>query len=212
MCRLLYVRSADEFSIQPHLEAFAEIAEGSREYQGHGWGAAVFADGEWNIHRSLSPIWRDDLGWFGSTTLLVAHARSAFRDEGIRVENNMPFEQERDLFVFNGELHGVKVRSPGRIGAEKIFNYIRRFERGDLEAAVRKAVAIIEKRSAHVRAMNMIVGSPEEMVLCSRFNEDPDYFRLYTRREADCRVICSGRYPGTDGWEGVPNNTIEVIA
>jgi predicted glutamine amidotransferase len=211
MCRLLYVRSTDEFSIGPHLEAFAGIAEGSKEFQGHGWGAAFLEGGEWKIHRSITPVWRDDLGRFGSTRLLVAHARSAFRDEGICVENNMPFRQERDLFVFNGELHGVKVRSPGRIGAEKIFNYIRRFDRGDLEAAVRRAVAIIAERSRYVRAMNMIVGSPEKMVLCSMFSADPGYFTLYTRNDAKSRFICSERYPGSEGWEPVPNNTIEVI-
>lgn len=212
MCRLLYVRSADEFSIQLHLEAFAAIAGRSKEFQGHGWGAAFLEGKEWKIHRSVTPIWADDLGRFGSTTLLVAHARSAFRNEGICVENNMPFRHERDLFLFNGELHGVRIRSPGRIGAEKIFNYIRRFNRGDLEAAVRRAVAIITERSRHVRAMNMLVGCPEKMVLCSMFTEDPEYFTLYSRRKANSRIICSDRYSAGDGWEPVPNNTIEVIA
>ena len=42
------------------------------------------------------------------------------------------------MFVFNGELRGVRVKADGRIGAEKIFNYVKRFDRGDLGAALER--------------------------------------------------------------------------
>ena len=92
-------------------------------------------------------------GGFDRTTLLVAHARSAFRDEGIVVDNNMPFYDGERVFIFNGELRGVRLRETGRIGAEKVFNFIRLFDRGDPLAAVRRALPIIERRTRYVRAM-----------------------------------------------------------
>jgi len=36
----------------------------------------------------------------------VAHARSAFEDKDIVVENNMPFTDGERVFIFNGELRG----------------------------------------------------------------------------------------------------------
>ena len=49
----------------------------------------------------------------------------------------MPFTNGDRVFIFNGELRGVRVKADGRIGAEKIFNYILRFDKGDLNQAVR---------------------------------------------------------------------------
>ena len=46
-----------------------------------------------------------------------------FRNEGIAVENNMPFLSGRHGFVFNGELRGVRIAATGRIGAEKLFRF-----------------------------------------------------------------------------------------
>ena len=46
--------------------------------------------------------------------------------KGIKIENNMPFTGGNYVYVFNGELRGVRIKEKGRIGAEKIFNYINR--------------------------------------------------------------------------------------
>ena len=89
MCRILWARAKRPFQIATHLEQFATLSWNSPEYQGHGWGCAWLDGGEWRIHHNIQPVWEADLSPFGSTTLLLAHARSAFRDEGIQVENNM---------------------------------------------------------------------------------------------------------------------------
>lgn len=94
--------------------------------------------GQWQIYRNIRPVWEDDFSSLPDTTLLVAHARSAFEDKDIVVENNMPFSDGKAVFVFNGELRGVKIKEEGRIGAEKIFNFIRRFDSGDPLAALKK--------------------------------------------------------------------------
>ena len=151
------MHAAQPFRISDHLLHFAALSRDSSEYQGHGWGCAWLQDNQWQIYRNISPIWQDDISQFGATTLLVAHARSAFRDEGIAVENNMPFFDGKRVFVFNGQLHGVRIKEEGRIGAEKIFNYVKRFDHGDRLKALTRGTAIIEKRTRYVRAMNLII-------------------------------------------------------
>ena len=210
MCRLLAVRAKEGFEIQPHLEKFASIARHSKEYQGHGWGCAYLDEkGRWRIYRNISPIWEDDLTPFSSTTLLVAHARSAFEDRDIVVENNMPFFDGRTVFVFNGELRGVRIRAEGRIGAEKIFNFIKRFDKGETLTALKKAVGIIKKRTTRIRGMNIIMANDEGIHVSSHFTEDKDYFTMHFK-EGDGLMICSDPYPSEQGWQGIANDSIRI--
>jgi glutamine amidotransferase len=212
MCRLLYVRSEDELSIADHLAPFAQIAKNSREYQGHGWGCAYLRNGEWQFHKNIAPIWEDDApARFGTTRVLVAHARSAFENRGIAIENNMPFNDDKYVFIFNGELRGVRLREEGRIGAEKIFNFIKRFDKGDLVSAVTRAFGIIEKRSAYVRAMNLVIADVEKAVAATLFNEDPDYFTLRLKKDDRKLMLCSEPFPGESGWTDTPNRSIKIV-
>lgn len=210
MCRLLTVRSQTPFNIAPHLRHFAHIAEHSKEYQGHGWGCAYLDnDDRWQRYRNIDPVWQDDLGRFGRTTLLVAHARSAFEDRDIVVENNMPFFDGRTVFIFNGELRGVKIRESGRIGAEKIFNYIRRFDKGDTRQALVKATAIIKKRTRHIRGMNIIMVNASGIFVFSFFSEDEEYFTLRYRQGRQL-IVCSAPYPDTHSWQRIANDSVRV--
>ncbi len=127
MCRILAVKSSESFDIVNHLEKFANISKNSKVFQGHGWGICYYENRKWKLYRSINPIWESDLSFLNNTTIFLAHARSAFQDEGIEIENNMPFLSNSHSFIFNGELRGVKIKESGRIGAEKIFNYIQRF-------------------------------------------------------------------------------------
>jgi len=211
MCRLLFIRSGTPFAIRGHLEKFADISRDSPEFQGHGWGCAWVRDGEWRFHHDIRPVWEDDVDGFGETTLLLAHARSAFRDEGICVENNMPFFDGRYAFIFNGELQGVRIREEGRIGAEKIFNYVKRFENGDMLESVKRGVGVIEKRTRYVRAMNFIMASLDSSYLATVFGENPDYFQLHRRREPGLELVCSVAYPGERDWQVIDNHTVTAL-
>jgi predicted glutamine amidotransferase len=238
MCRLLVVRSQGAFRPASHLEKFASIARNSKEYQGHGWGCAwLDTSGSWRIYRHIRPVWEDDLSVFPTTTLLVAHARSAFEDKDIVVENNMPFFDGKRVFIFNGELRGVRIKEEGRIGAEKIFNFIRRFDRSDSLAALKKAVGIIRERTRHIRGMNIVMVKDRRIYLSTFFQEDPDYFTMHcsknrimnpqtseslsvlmprkadsdTDPDADAEFrICSEPFPGEQGWASIPNETVGV--
>ena len=225
MCRILYARAAQPFSISDLLQSFAEMARDSREFQGHGWGCAWRdADGDavgdargdtknngdngWQQYHNIRPVWEDDLSQFGSTHLLLVHARSAFRDEGIVVENNMPFSDGKSVYIFNGELRGVRIQSEGRIGAEKIYNYIRRFDKGNLCAATTKAVDIIKKRSSYVRAMNILLSDGEQSCVSTSYSEDPEYFQMYRKQDNDMQLVCSRPLGGEpDDWSAIENNT-----
>jgi glutamine amidotransferase len=207
MCRILCARADSPFSIPELLAAFARMARASREFQGHGWGCA-WRDGErWRQYHNIQPVWEDDLKQFDRSRLLLVHARSAFRDEGIVIDNNMPFSNGESVFIFNGELRGVRIQSEGRIGAEKIYNYIRRFDRGDLCAATARAVDIIRKRSAYVRAMNIILSDGEQTCLSSSYSEDPQYFQMYRRQDASLQLVCSQPLDDDPGWQPIANNT-----
>jgi len=210
MCRLLAVRSQDAFSPAPYLEKFAFIAKNSKEFQGHGWGCAwLDSAGIWQIYRNIRPVWEDDFSSFPSTTLLVAHARSAFEDKDIVVENNMPFSDGKAVFIFNGELRGVKIKEEGRIGAEKIFNFIRRFDSGDPLAALKKATGIIRNRTRHIRGMNIIMVKDRRIYLSTFFQGDPEYFTMHCKENGRL-ILCSEPFPSEQGWRDIPNDSVRL--
>ena len=210
MCRLLVVRSQNPFDPQYHLTQFASIAKNSKEYQGHGWGCAWKDEGQsWQIYRNLSPVWEDNHTRFPRTSLLIAHARSAFEDRDIVIENNMPFFDGERVFIFNGELRGVKIKEQGRIGAEKIFNFIRRFDSGDTLAALKKAVELIRNRTRYIRAMNIMMVKGRTVYLSTYFTGDEEYFTIRYREDPEL-VLCSEVYPSEKGWQSIANKTVEV--
>ncbi len=211
MCRLLAVRSPINVPLATYLEPFARIARESQEYQGHGWGMAYHVRGdEWAYYKNIKPIWEDDVHRFPPSDMVLAHARSAFRDEGIVVENNMPFYDEDAIFVFNGELQGVRIKETGRIGAEKIFNFLKRFNHGDLGAALQKGTALLKKRTRYVRAMNIIMTDKRYFYVSSCYAEKPDYFQMMVKPGPEL-VICSDPFPGETGWEALPNNSWRIL-
>ena len=208
MCRLLWLRAEHPVDVSVHLAHFARLCQESTEYQGHGWGCASLVEDQWRLHHSLSPIWEDDLTIFGETRLFLAHARSAFRDEGIAIENNMPFTHADEVFIFNGELNGVRIREEGRIGAEKIFNYTRRFSHQGPLAGLKKSVEVIEKRTRYIRALNFIIATPERSLLATVYNENPEYFQMQRTSVGGLDVVCSEQYPVGGSWQPIENRTV----
>jgi predicted glutamine amidotransferase len=216
MCRLLVVKSENEFDISEHLSSFASICKASKVFQGDGWGCAYLNENnEWSFYKSINPIWDDDFSHLKKTKLLVVHARSAFNNEGIVIENNMPFHDNSHIFIFNGELRGVRIKEEGRIGAEKIFRHIKRFSRNenDLMSAVSRAVDSINQRTNYIRAMNTIMVDKDNIYVSSLYNEDQEYFTIYYRKINGTLVVCSGQYPGEadEKWLSIENNTVRVF-
>ena len=211
MCRLLFVQDKNSFNISKHLTKFASIAKNSKEYQGHGWGCSYLVNNVWTHYRNINPIWDDDINQFGNTTRLIVHARSAFEDKDIVVENNMPFYDDNYVFIFNGELRGVKIKADGRIGAEKIFNFIKRFDKDGMETALPKGVEVIDKRSSYIRAMNIIIAEKDKVHYSSLFNEDEKYFQMHYKQNNEELIICSEVYPNETGWNKIANKSNGVF-
>jgi glutamine amidotransferase len=213
MCRLLAARDrATPFAIAPELQALAEVARRSKEYQGDGWGCAWWEGGAWQVYRAVTPIWEDDLGRFGEARVLLAHARSAFRNEGVRVEHNMPFVDGAAGFVFNGELRGVRLAARGRIGAEKLFDVLRRLGADGGGTSLARCVEIVARHTRYVRAMNFVLANGPVFRVCSRFSEDPDYFTMHLSRRGERLRIASEPYPGEHDWTPIPNGSLLELA
>jgi len=210
MCRLLAVHDSRPFDIGSHVAQLAAIARNSREYQGDGWGCAWLEAGEWRTYRNIRPIWEDDPGRFGRTTLLLVHARSAFRNEGLDVANNMPFIAGPEAFIFNGEMRGVRIQAEGRIGAEKLFHFLRRFDGNHRGEGLRKALGIVKRRSRYIRAMNFVLARRESLYVHACFSEDHEYFTMHKWQAGTRYVICSEPYPGESGWTPLPNQHLEA--
>ncbi|MCF8413039.1 MAG: hypothetical protein K9G44_06455 [Melioribacteraceae bacterium] len=208
MCRLLYIKSKNEFEIPEYLNRFSKICKKSKEFQGHGWGISYIKNDEWIHYKNVSPIWDDNLTQFPESNQIIVHARSAFQDKDIRVENNMPFYDTNRVFIFNGELRGVKIKAEGRIGAEKIFNFINRFFKNDYLEALKKGTEVIIKRSGYVRAMNIIVSDKSNVFVSSTFNEDPEYFQMKFANQDDRLMICSEELEGIPDWKLIENNSV----
>ena len=212
MCRLLYIRSKEGIDPIPHLKQFATMAKHSKEFQGHGWGCAFIVDGEWQYYKNINPIWEHTFKNIPATTTLLVHARSAYKDEGIVIENNMPFYDDNYVFIFNGELQGVKIKSEGRIGAEKIFNYLKRFENQDsMYDSFKKGLQIIEKRTDYIKAMNIIIASKSEAFVSSLFNERNEYFTLRYYEDENKKIVCSEPYPLIEGCTSIENKIYKII-
>lgn len=211
MCRLLFVQSINAFEISNHLTQFADIAMNSKEYQGHGWGCSYLFKKKWIHYKNILPIWEDDFKQFPKSNRLIVHARSAFEDRDIAVDNNMPFFDKNYIFIFNGELRGVRIKAEGRIGAEKIFNFIKRFDKFGMEIALQKGIEIIINKSSYIRAMNIIIAELDRVYYSSLFNEDEEYFQMYYKQSPDEIIICSEVYPNETGWSKIENKSSGVF-
>ncbi len=202
MCRLLYLHTTDPRDPAPLLERFAEICRDSDEYQGHGWGAAWWDGTAWQTRHSLTRIWQEADPGLPDVTQLLVHARSAFRDQGIVLENNMPFRHGGQVFAFNGELHGVRVRGSGRIGAEKIFN-LHRPEAVDPAAEAARVRRILISRTRRIIGMNWILCDGHRTVFSSHTGERTDYYTLHRLTTADSALICSEPLDHDPGWQAL---------
>ncbi len=210
MCRLLYLAGDSLPDCARTLNEFATACKNSREFQGHGYGISWKTKADSHSHHRICPIWENSLPSLVGAQQVVAHARSAFRDEGIVVENNMPFFADGITFAFNGELQGVRIREQGRIGAEKIFNVIRSCYQGDWGAALRDAMKLITSRTRYVRAMNVLLADETRAYLYSDFSEAPEYFTLHVHKGREL-AVCSEVLPSLSGWEQLPRRTVEVF-
>jgi glutamine amidotransferase len=227
VCRVLAIQGDAPFDAEPFLSAFAEECRRSKEFQGDGWGVAWREGIAWRSFHTLQPIWETALPDLPRSRLFLVHARSAFRNERIVVENNMPFVDDGLAFAFNGELRRVRLRAPGDTGARRLFHLYRRFRRAAADTAVgdegrtalRRLDEVIRARTEYVRALNVVVSDGEQVWVNNRFSEDPDYFTLWTATSSSdgtrLRLVSSERFDlrerGGLAWQPLSNGATENL-
>ncbi len=210
MCRIMLINDTRIRFHDERFRQFADICRHSPQYQGHGWGACWWEGNRWREHHSLTPIWDEREMNLPATGRLLIHARSAFEDRDIVLENNMPFLDEKVGFAFNGELHGVRLRMAGRTGARRILNLIQSLgPAASLETSTR-ARSILVKRTRLILGMNWIVAGLKGAVISSHFGEREDYYTMHMLRAATETVICSAPLNQNQGWLPMAGGILEV--
>jgi glutamine amidotransferase len=211
MCRLFAFRSDDQCDISEYLEAFADACKKSPEYQGHGWGIYYITQKGPHLYRALNPIWEDDFSFLEQSRYGLVHARSAFRDEGIHLANNMPFLSSKYQFIFNGELHGVKIRSDGNTGAMKLFRLYQRLLQDDVISGLDRTMKVVNKKTDYIRAANIILGDGNRFYVYSDFNEDSNYFTLHTSTVENSLLISSEAFTIPSKWSDIRTKEVMVF-
>jgi hypothetical protein len=51
----------------------------------------------------------------------------------------------------------------------------------------------------------------ETTYLVSDYAENPDYFQLHRRRDADMDLICSVAFPGESNWQAIDNHIVTAL-
>ncbi|MGC4116089.1 MAG: class II glutamine amidotransferase [Myxococcales bacterium] len=115
MCRMLAVRSARPVKIEDLLvQAPNSLSQLSHEHR-HGWGLAVYVDGEPKVARGSRAAWQDPMFEEIAATLegrsLLAHVRKASVGN-VQLENSHPFRHGRWLFAHNGTVQDFDTIRP----------------------------------------------------------------------------------------------------
>jgi predicted glutamine amidotransferase len=222
MCRFIVAVADAPLAAGELLAAFADMAEASRspdgDRQGDGWGAAwLDGGGEWQLHRSLAPVWEERAAFarIPCTTALAAHARSAsFAEERGDLERSQPFVLGRHVMVFNGLLRGVALpsRRPGLIGAQRLAALLGAFlARSSAHEAVHRLWRLVANRSASLPAVNLAITDGRGIAVLSHREAPPEYYTPHVARHAGAVLLCSQPLPGL-AWEALPAQAITVLS
>lgn len=201
MCRFLLVRSKEKIKPEMLLNQFAAMCQGSHapdgDWQGDGFGISWKKDRNWQIVKSLQPIWKEQnvFSQVSDTNILVAHARSAGfpQHKGI-IEFNQPYASDSLRFVFNGMIRGVKLTIPleGKIGAQKIFSLIKKLIKeksgGD---ALKEVDTLFLNNAQKVEGMNIGLVHKDRLYALCEYAQNDEYFGLRYYSDSSIAIICS---------------------
>jgi len=188
MCRLLAVRSQDAVSPAPYLEKFAFIARTARNSRDTAGVRLAGPARSVADLRNIRPVWE----MISPPSLHHAPGsprRSAFEDKDIVVENNMPFSDGK-ASSFSTVSSGRQDQGRRQDRAEKIFNFIRRFDSGDTLAALKKATGIIRNRTRQIRGMNIIMVKDRRILPLHLFSREIRVFTMHSKENGRL-ILCS---------------------
>lgn len=184
--------------------------------QDDGWGVVWKNEqGEWNLHKSLLPVWKDTRSFhlIPKITLLVTHARSAsYQSQEGEISYNQPYIDKKRAFVFNGMLEGVSIRSPGTIGAQKIFQLLKSDKTLDVNRTLQNLLVKLESHTKRIVGLNVGLGLVDIGVIAAlcRYTKDSEYYTLWYSKMSKISFICSEPI-GTYEWRRMQNREIVVL-
>lgn len=223
MCRLLLVNKKQKFNPEEILNSFADMCEASRtpmegDRQGDGWGVSWLDDnGDWQLFRSIKPIWedRDKFLTIPESTLFMSHARSkSYSHNELNIEHNQPYLDGDLSYVFNGEMSGVMLKAEGEIGAQKIFNLLKKYsENNGYEAGLKKTRDQLNIGTKKLFGSNIILSDKQKAyILCNHWGETPDYHTIRYIQDDNNLIVCSEILDlpnySVDNWLVVNNKTV----
>ncbi|KKS98744.1 MAG: hypothetical protein UV73_C0001G0265 [Candidatus Gottesmanbacteria bacterium GW2011_GWA2_43_14] len=219
MCRFLIIRNKVKTESNRLLTDFANACRRSLtpegDQQGDGWGVAWLKEGNWQIKKSLRPIWEETevLAHITAAEMFVIHARSAgFPSQKGILAYNQPYLEKNLCFVFNGMARGVKLpyQLEGIIGAQKIFSLLKR-----KMLAMKPVEALWEIRSeliSHadkIESLNIGLIVDKSIYALNEYPGENDYFQLYSFKNEFHTVIGSMPF-GSFPWEKLSRSELNT--
>lgn len=202
MCRFLLYKSNRLTKPEKILRLFANMAKNSQaldgDWQGDGWGISWLDNKNcWQTTKSQNPIW-NDMNKFSSipvNKLFVIHARSAsFPQHKDNVNYNQPYVNNNYVFVFNGLLKGVRIKSDknSEIGAQKIWSLLQNILKTHPPlVALNKLKQILLNNSEKIQALNIGLSDKKNLYSLCYFSSNPDYYQLHYFSKNNTNIICS---------------------
>ena len=215
MCRFLLVKTKDKFKIDQIAFEFAKKCQLSKEWQGDGWGICWLEDNKtWKGFKSLFPIWEEKKFDFPQSRIFLLHARSSsFKEHKNKIEYNQPFFDDKLAFVFNGFVSKVKLnfKVEGEIGAQKIFNLIKKFaKKFGTKKSILKVKDLVQKNSEKIDALNLGVCDKKNFYVLCFYSKDPDYYQLWYSKKKNF-VIVSSEKISRFNFKRLPNRKISIL-
>lgn len=220
MCRVLLANRPERFNAGEVLSAFADMCELSRtpednDWQGDGWGVSwLNEDDNWQTLKSTMPIWEDKNRFdeVGLSKTFISHARSkSFEHNELNIDHNQPYTDNDLAYVFNGVMRGVALKAEGEIGAQKVFNILKKYRKNrSLVEAMAKLRDQINIATKELVATNIIATDKKiASVLCNHWGKTSDYHSInYSLTESE-NIICSESLDLKDrSWSKMQNQQI----
>ncbi len=123
----------------------------------------------------------------------------------------MPFVSGEVGFVFNGELHGVRLGMEGRTGARRILNLMQGLDGAASMETNRRTRQILENRTRRILGMNWIVAGTEGAVINTFAAERPDYYTMHRLQTSTETVVCSVRLDRNPAWQALRDDIREEV-
>ena len=208
MCRFIVQSTQTPQNVQERLHAFADMARDSQvspgKWQGDGWGVAWRDGNDWQLYKSLKPVWqdRDLFAQVPASTCVIVHARAASFDRGKGVlEVNQPYLGEGYAFVFNGWLKGVRFSTgmPGEIGAQKLWHLLQGYLReSPPQDALNRLRDWLIAHTQFIGACNIGLTDGIQVYALSMYQQRGEYYNLRYARDAETCLLVSEPIAGAE--------------